>query len=196
MSERAETDVTLPQANPAERLEVLERGTTTATALALFDSLPAVELGEMIGSWRGRGVPTGHPMDGMLELFGWHGKRFDSIDDAHPLVFADGRGDLFSAKPALLPVGLLTRAPALVNSPISARVFRLLRPLLRTRKPAARLRMTQYRGVLTATMIYDAQPINDAFRRIDDDTVLGVMDLRGLDRPFVFSLRRERLAAA
>ena len=27
-------------------------------------------------------------------------------------------------------------------------------------------------------MIYDALPINDIFRKVDDDTVLGVMDLR------------------
>ncbi|CAJ1586868.1 DUF4334 domain-containing protein [[Mycobacterium] wendilense] len=54
-----------------------------------------------------------------------------------------------------------------------------------------RLRMVEYRGVLSATMIYDALPINDHFRLIDDDTVLGVMDMRGLDRPLMFVLRRD-----
>ncbi|MGA8046787.1 MAG: DUF4334 domain-containing protein, partial [Dermatophilaceae bacterium] len=69
-----------------------------------------------------------------------------------------------------------------------------LRPLLRTRRtrrPAARLRMVEYRGVVTGTMIYDALPIKDHFRAVDDDTLLGAMDLRGLEDPFLFVLRRE-----
>ena len=45
----------------------------------------------------------------------------------------------------------------------------LLLPLVATSRPAARLRMTQYRGVVTATMCYDAHPIHDVFRRVDDD---------------------------
>jgi GXWXG protein len=45
-----------------------------------------VEMATMIGSWRGEGVKTGHPMDGLLERFGWHGKRLTGPDGAHPLV--------------------------------------------------------------------------------------------------------------
>ena len=51
--------------------------------------------------------------------------------------------------------------------------------------------MTEYRGVVSATMIYDSLPINDIFRKVDDDTVLGVMDLRFTPQPFFFILRRE-----
>ena len=51
--------------------------------------------------------------------------------------------------------------------------------------------MTEYRGVVSATMCYDDLPIHDVFRLVDDDTVLGLMDLRGLEQPFVFFLRRE-----
>ena len=39
-------------------------------------------------------------------------------------------------------------------------------------------------------MIYDARPINDVFKRVDADTALGLMDMRGLDKPFFFVLRR------
>jgi hypothetical protein len=60
-----------------------------------------------------------------------------------------------------------------------------------TGRPTARLRLTQYRGVVTATMCYDALPINDVFRKVDDDTLVGVMDLRGMTEPFLFVLRRE-----
>jgi hypothetical protein len=45
-------------------------------------------------------------------------------------------------------------------------------------------------GAAGATMIYDTLPILDVFRRVDRDTLLGVMDLRGAPF-FVFTLRRE-----
>ena len=47
---------------------------------------------------------------------------------------------------------------------------------------SATLRMVEYRGVVTATMVYDRHPVFDHFRRVDDDTVLGVMDRKGEDR--------------
>lgn len=55
---------------------------------------------------------------------------------------------------------------------------------------AATLRMVEYRGVSTATMVYDKHPIFDHFRRVDDDTVLGLMDRKGEDAPLAFTLRR------
>ena len=51
--------------------------------------------------------------------------------------------------------------------------------------------MTEYRGIVTATLLYDALPVCDAFRRIDDDTLVGAMDARGLELPFLFVLHRE-----
>jgi hypothetical protein len=35
--------------------------------------------------------------------------------------------------------------------------------------------MLAHRGAETATMVYEAQPMRDHFRRIDDKTVLGAM---------------------
>ena len=40
-------------------------------------------------------------------------------------------------------------------------------------------------------MSYDALPIDDVFRKVDDDTLVGAMDARGLEAPFMFVLRRE-----
>ena len=40
-------------------------------------------------------------------------------------------------------------------------------------------------------MVYDALPVLDHFRRVDEDTLLAAMDARGLDAPFFFVLRRE-----
>ncbi|GAA1931474.1 DUF4334 domain-containing protein [Nocardioides lentus] len=168
----------------------LGRGTTTADALRVYDDLPAVALDELLGSWRGSGVPTGHPMDGLLEAYGWHGKRFEGAEDGHPLVFRGPRG-LFSANPALVPMGLVLRlGPRLRPAPVAA-VGRRAVALARTRAPHSRLRAVEHRGVVTATMVYDDLPIADHFRRLDEATLLGVMDLRGMTQPFVFLLHRE-----
>ena len=58
----------------------------------------------------------------------------------------------------------------------------------------ASLRMVEFRDVVTATMVYDRHPIFDHFRRVDDDTVLGVMDRRG-SVEMVFSLTRRAAPA-
>lgn len=159
-------------------------------ALELLDALPAVEVPDLLGSWRGAGVATGHPFDGLLELFGWHGKRFESADVAHPLVFADARGR-FAVNPAGLPLPLLARLSAPLHDERVAGALRGARRLRRTRRPRARLRMVRYRGVVTATMTYDALAVDDHFRALDDDTLLGAMEARGLAQPFFFSLHRE-----
>jgi len=40
-------------------------------------------------------------------------------------------------------------------------------------------------------MIHDQLPINDLFRKLDDNTVIGVMDNKHVKGPFFFKLRRE-----
>lgn len=59
----------------------------------------------------------------------------------------------------------------------------------------ASLRVVRYRGVSTATMVYDKHPIFDHFRRIDDDLVLGVMDRKGEAQPLFFWLARRAAPA-
>jgi Domain of unknown function (DUF4334)/GXWXG protein len=173
------------------RLRELQAGTTVGAALAFYDRLESVSVEEMIGSWRGEGLPTGNPLDGLLERFGWYGKRFDGPDGAHPLVFDAGAGRTMLLNPAFVPVEALIRYQWLLRTPFVPRLFSVLRPLLSTHNPKARLRLMAYRGVLTATMCYDALPINDVFRKVDDDTLVGAMDLRGLEMPFMFVLRRD-----
>ncbi|MBO0901159.1 DUF4334 domain-containing protein [Cellulomonas sp. zg-ZUI22] len=176
----------------AARLAALEPGTTTVAALALFDALPPLDVDEMLGRWAGRGIPTAHPFDGLLEALGWYGKRMDAPDDVHPLVFRGARGRLVAITPTLLPLGPALRLAPVVPPAVAARAFAVLRPLLTTTRPQARLRTVAYRGVPSAAMVYDRLPIIDAFRRVDDRTVLGVMDLRGSALPYVFVLRRDR----
>jgi hypothetical protein len=40
------------------------------------------------------------------------------------------------------------------------------------------LREVKYKGVVSAAMIYDNQPIIDHFRKVNDEVVAGVMDTK------------------
>ena len=140
--------------------------------------------------WRGSGLPTGSPLDGLLEAYGWSGKEFLDAERVHPLLFGAPGGPR-PIDPALIPMGVLRDRPAVAHSAAARRAFTVVRPLLRTAKPRARLRTVEHRGVATAAMVYDALPIIDVFRRVTADRVLGLMDLRGLTQPFFFLLERE-----
>ena len=59
---------------------------TVAEALAFFDAAAPVSIDEMIGEWRGAGLHTAHPMDGLLERYGWYGKVFIDAETVHPLL--------------------------------------------------------------------------------------------------------------
>lgn len=174
----------------AQRLAALEPACDVAAGLALYDDLPAVSPAEIRGTWRGRELRTGHPMDGLLEATGWYGKRFDDDDAVHPLLFSTRSGAVVSVDPRKVPMGLAGRVPVSVAARARLAVD-VLRPALRTRKPRARLREVRHRGVVTAAMVYDHLPIIDVFRRVDDDTLLGFMDLRSQPQPYLFVLARD-----
>jgi hypothetical protein len=110
----------------------------------------------------------------------------------HPLVFSTLRGGLATVNPAFMgpSLGLMDHVP-MPKSAMVGRIFQTLIPFLTTSRSRARLRMTTYLGKSSATMIYDKLPINDVFRKIDQDTVFGGMDLKGMKSPFFFILRRE-----
>lgn len=166
---------------------------TTAAALDLFDALPAAETDFMIGTWHGAELPTDHPMDGLLAASGWWGKQFVDAETVHPLLFPtpDGRA-LWPMNPAraFSGVPLAARVPSITSLPV-AKPIAATRLLWRARSGKARLRTTRYRGVDSATMLYDQLPINDVFRQLSHDSVLGAMDMKGADRPYFFVLRRD-----
>ena len=162
---------------------------TTQQALAYFDCLEPVPTELMIGRWRGEGIDTAHPMDGLLEASSWHGKVFENAEAVHPLVHTGVFGGKFHVNPALLPLALASNLP--FRKFIIPLLFPLVRPFLSTKKACARLRMTLYRGKISATMQYDAKPINDVFRKIDERTVLGLMDRKGDPQPYFFKLMKE-----
>ncbi|MGB3698876.1 MAG: GXWXG domain-containing protein [Gordonia sp. (in: high G+C Gram-positive bacteria)] len=170
-------------------VDELRAGLPRAAAEAQFDALPAVGVDEIVGRWRGSEVPTGHPMDGLLEVSGWYGKQFDDPDHVHPLLF--GRpGDFYAVNPKLIPMTLLDSVgPRLPKHrlPGSSFAFRALR----TRRHRARLRAVEYRGTVSAAMVYDDLPIIDNFRRLNADALLGAMDLRDSPAPYFFLLERD-----
>lgn len=161
----------------------------TGTALDRFDALPPVAPFDLRGLWRGEGVPSEHPLDGVLERLGWFGKRFDDDERVHPLVFRVGRG-LVSVNPALVPLGLVPPVAPLLRTAPAAAAFGVVRSLATTRRPRARLREVRYRGVVSAALVYDDLPVIDAFRAEQDGSVLGAMDARGMAQPYLFALRR------
>jgi len=153
-------------------LAALEESCTSVQALDFFDSLPAVRPQELSGRWQGRGLATGHPMDGLLETSGWYGKQFDGVDQVHPLLFKVA-GEIFPVEPQkVMPLDVTRRAV----------------------KHRARLRPVEHRGVVSAAIIYDGQPIIDHFRSIAQDTLLGLMDARGMEQPYFFVLIRDEVA--
>lgn len=173
----------------SDALAALESRGDLASALAFFDSLPTVACNELTGRYRGRELPTGHPMDGMLQASGWYGKQFDDVDHVHPLLFRGRGDDIFAVEPRKVPLGLASRMPASVVAR-SGKAVAALKPALRATKHRARLRAFEHRGVVTAAMVYDHLPIIDVFRRVDADTLLGLMDLRD-SPPYFFVLARD-----
>lgn len=60
-------------------------------------------------------------------------------------------------------------------------------------KGEASLWAEEFRGEVVATMVYDGQPTHDHFKRVDDDTVVGIMNGKGVldqGRYFYFYLER------
>jgi hypothetical protein len=164
-------------------------GTTPEDALRIYDQLGPVDINFMIGTWKGSEFPSGHPMDGMLGATGWYGKHFKDSERVHPLLFyTAGRKSVFVVDPDKAP--LRFKLPKLGGLSYHWLIL-LSRPFIQTKKYKARLRMTEYRGKVSATMIYDGKPINDVFRKVDDNTVLGAMDLRGIKQPYFFVLTRD-----
>lgn len=179
----------MPLTETVENLR--DRGTaTTEEALRVFDELEPVELEFAIGRWRGSELRTGHPMNGWLEASGWYGKEFVDPECVHPLLFGD-RGDrIFKVAPDLALMRFMLSLP--FDPQVMRPLLSGLTWLRRTESSQARLRMMQYRQKVSATMIYDCLPIHDAFRKVDEQTMMGAMDFKDVSEPFWFWLVRDR----
>jgi hypothetical protein len=170
-------------------LEAARRdGTTSADAQARFAALDPVSPAALHGHWRGLALRCGHPLDGLLERFGWRGKAI-AAGRAHALLFDDGRGGEVALDVRRLPVGLALRLRA-HRWPGARLMFSAVRPHLVTYTPNARVRTADVDGRMTAVLDYDGLPIRDAFARIDESAVLGLMHAPWFDAPYAFALER------
>ncbi len=167
-----------------------QESTTTEEALALFDQLESVNIDFMLGRWQGSGFHTGHPMDGLLEAANWYGKEFVSPECVHPLLFLDGKEQTFKVSPSPEMMKMALKLPIPKTEAVTP-VYTLFSSLLKTETSQARLRMMEHSGKVSATMIYDHLPIHDVFRKVDEDTLLGLMDYKASEQPFFFVLKRD-----
>lgn len=128
---------------------------------ALWADLEVVDAAEILGSWRGFAFPTGHPIEKVLARSRWHGKRFDALDDAKPLICRAEDGSLYSDTAS--------------------------------GKGEASLWQVAFRGEVTATMVYDGMPVFDHVKRVDDNTLMGIMNGKPNVVPahFYFGLERD-----
>jgi hypothetical protein len=124
---------------------VTDPAPATADLDVLWTDLAVLDAAEMVGAWRGGDFATGHPAGGLLTKIGWHGKRFDSLLDGHPLICRDEDGELYS------------------NTKFSGGGY-------------SSLWNVEFRGEVTATMVYDAMAVFDHFKRVDDTGVMGIMN--------------------
>lgn len=184
----------MDQTSSTDQASATDKNILAEQTLAYFDSLEPVSIDFMLGAWRGEGVHTDHPMDGLLENFNWYGKEFVSAEQVHPLVFKREDGSLVKLNPKWMQMKFARNTP-LARQGWVRKAFQLATGVMKTDTSRARLRMTEYRGKVSATMIYDDQPINDVFRKIDNNSVMGVMDLKGMRQPFFFKLIRIKTPA-
>jgi Domain of unknown function (DUF4334)/GXWXG protein len=101
----------------------------------------------------------------VAELIGeWKGGAFDT---GHPvsrlLAKANWFGKTMKSATDVLPIVCLDEDGQKFNNE-------------KLSKGEASLWIEEFRGELTATMVYDGQPIHDHFKRVDDDTVMGIMN--------------------
>lgn len=102
----------------------------------------------------------------------WRGGKFDGGSTPDPIGWF---GKRFSSRDHVDP--LLVHGP---NQSVT--VFRKLGD--------ARLREVAFRGKLSASLIYDKQPIMDYFRKVSDETVIGWGEVKGKNEVLFFHLTR------
>lgn len=141
-----------------------------------YDSLPEILPNEMLGHWKGGSWKVGTPLDGLLELGQWYGKIFHTINHVDAVVH---KFRFFSV------VGFLG---TLLYFP-----WKIWTEQQKYRMPATKacLREIHYRGKTSSSMVYYYLPIIDHFRKIDQNTIVGIMDMKGKAKyEFFFYLQK------
>ncbi|MCJ8520687.1 hypothetical protein ABID21_003907 [Pseudorhizobium tarimense] len=160
-----------------------------------FHSLDPVRPDDMIGLWKGVGLSSGHPLDGVLENLRWFGKRFHPDLRADALLFEGEHNRLVPVDPRFVPIRLVNRLAAFGRSTPARNLFSHVRPRVRAHATTATLRPLSNAGVTTAAMIYDRQPITDYFRRVNEHEIAGMMVVESDPRRYFFRLTKAEAGA-
>lgn len=162
--------------------EAIAKGKVTPEeATALFDSLETIPTEFLLGEWKGGELATGHPSDGRLASSGWYGKTFRAVNDVDPLRYTAKAGGTFAGDPVKCVTSPTLRDACITDHQEEAE----------TKQPGARLRVVEFRGKTSAAMVYNNLPIIDHFRKVDEDTVLGAMDVPTPGPNYFFYLQRQ-----
>lgn len=73
-----------------------EKGVLPDDLDAIWSALDPVRAEDILGSWKGSQFFTGHRLCHKLTASNWHGKRFDSLGRAQPLICRNETGELYS----------------------------------------------------------------------------------------------------
>jgi hypothetical protein len=158
----------------------LYSGTDRREATERFERLPAAKPCGLVGLWAGWSLPTGHPLDGLLERLNWYGKEILPDGGVHPLLFRQPSGHLAALDPAWMPTGIALHWPALAHSSGARMTFQAASPLLRASGPGARIELQEFRGQRVPAIVYTRQPIVDYLRELEADQMVGLMERRGM----------------
>ncbi|MFB6554834.1 DUF4334 domain-containing protein [Streptomyces sp. NPDC056405] len=147
---------------------------------ALRETKSPVDAAELDGVWAGLG--TVRPEEILGE---WKGGEFDT---GHPLngelAKAGWYGKTFTSVHDAKPLICWDSEGELYSNQELG-------------KGEASLWTVEFRGESTATMVYDGRPVLDHFKRVDDTTLMGIMNAKGVpaDGPFYYFFL-ERVAGA
>ncbi|TCU31246.1 uncharacterized protein DUF4334 [Rhizobium azibense] len=166
------------------------RGDQQKEMASWLQSLEPVQPRHMIGLWKGVGIPSGHPLDGVLENLHWFGKRFYADMRADALLFQRRSGRLVAIDPSYIPIGLAIKAAPLGRTALARILFLHLQESLRAKDTTASITLRTLVQVESAAMIYDKQPIVDHFRLAGHGDLVGMMCVREDPRRYFFRLRR------
>ncbi|TWF49483.1 uncharacterized protein DUF4334 [Neorhizobium alkalisoli] len=161
-----------------------------STTIAWFNSLPPISPAELIGLWRGEGIPSGHPLDGVLENLNWFGKRFHADLRADALLFQWRPGRLVPLDPRRIPIRAALKLATFGKTPVAKNWFSYLHQMIRASGTTASVKLRMIDDGETAAMVYDTKPIVDFFRRIGDDEIAGMMIIEQDQRRYFFRLHR------
>lgn len=113
------------------------------------------------------------PIDTEFMLGTWKGGKFDGGTEPDPINWY---GKRFSSRTHVEPLLVHT-----ANGSIATY----------DKLGGAQMRNIEFGGTTSAALVYDQQPIMDYFRKVNDNVVIGLGDIKGKPTDFFFHLTRE-----